>query len=97
MTALTAAARNDKVLAVLAQADAPTRTRAQVPGASQITFDAKLAQPCPGCGAPAKIEHAASRWKVLCSKNQSVLSGCSKAGHTMHSRKEAVRVWNELK
>jgi hypothetical protein len=55
-------------------------------------------QACPGCGAAAQIDRLGSRWMVLCSKKSKVtLGGCQKTGHTMLSRKDAIRVWNELK
>jgi hypothetical protein len=55
-------------------------------------------QACPGCGAPAQIDHTGSRWTVLCSKKSKlIVGGCQKSGHTMLSRKDAIRVWNELK
>lgn len=54
-------------------------------------------QACPGCGAVARVDHLGRKWTVLCSMNKTILSKCRKAGHTMFSRKEAVRVWNELK
>lgn len=55
-------------------------------------------QACPGCGAVAQVVHVGNRWTVLCSKKSKVtLGGCQKSGHTMLSRKDAIRVWNELK
>lgn len=54
-------------------------------------------QACPGCGAAARIDHQGSKWRVLCSKYTGIVSECKKSGHTMYTRKEAVRVWNELK
>jgi len=54
-------------------------------------------QACPNCSATARIDHQGRKWKVLCSMNKSIHSECKIEGHTMFSRKEAVRVWNELK
>ena len=42
------------------------------------------------------VQYFGNRWKVLCSKNLSATSACQKEGHTMFTRKEAVRSWNEL-
>lgn len=53
---------------------------------------------CPGCGARAKVQGSGRRWQVVCSKNnQTLFSPCQKAGHTMFTKAEAVRVWNETK
>lgn len=54
-------------------------------------------QACPGCRAAAEVKKNGSRWKVVCSNNKTSLSACQKMGHMMLTRKEAVRVWNELK
>lgn len=54
-------------------------------------------QACPGCGAAAEVKKNGSRWKVWCERNKTSLSACQKMGHLMLTRKEAVRVWNELK
>jgi len=54
-------------------------------------------QACRRCGAAPRVDHQGTRWKVVCSANKSGLSKCQSEGHTMLSRKEAVRVWNELK
>lgn len=66
------------------------------PAASKHAVDTKTPQACPGCGATAKIQHYGKHWKVLCEKNRSTLSACQKSGHTMFTRKDAVRCWNEL-
>lgn len=50
-----------------------------------------------GCGAAAEVKKNGSRWAVLCEKNKSTIGSCQKMGHTMFTRKEAIRVWNELK
>lgn len=54
-------------------------------------------QACRRCGAAPRVDHQGRKWKVVCSANKSSLSKCQSEGHTMLSRKEAVRVWNELK
>lgn len=74
-------------------------TQAMAPAesdASESTADTKKAKDCPGCGAAAYIRHVGKRWKVLCGQNCSISSACQKEGHTMYTRKEAVRCWNEL-
>lgn len=75
---------------------APRRNRKSA--MSAVAVAAKVEpQACPGCGAVARVDHQGSKWKVWCSMNKTVLSDCQKSGHTMGSRKEAVRVWNESK
>lgn len=56
-----------------------------------------MPQSCPGCGSGAEVKKNGSRWKVVCEQNKTTLSVCQKMGHTMLTRKEAVRVWNVLK
>ncbi len=53
-------------------------------------------QVCPGCGSPYELKRAGSKWKFLCSANKGLNSQCKKEGHWMFSRKDAVRVWNEV-
>lgn len=54
-------------------------------------------QDCPGCGSASTLLRAGSKWKFLCSANKGLNSQCKKEGHWMFSKKDAVRVWNEVK
>lgn len=55
-------------------------------------------QNCPSCGSVATLDGGGRRWRYLCSKNNlTLISPCAKVGHTMFTKAEALRVWNELK
>lgn len=54
-------------------------------------------QACPGCGSEPEGIRDGSKWKWKCSANKGLHSVCKKEGHWMFSRKDAVRVWNEVK
>jgi hypothetical protein len=63
-----------------------------------IAVQAKVEpQQCPGCGSPVELKRSGSKWKFLCSANKGLNSQCKKEGHWMFSKKDAVRVWNEVK
>lgn len=66
-----------------------------------VVVAAKIAktdpQQCPGCDSSADYRRSGAKWKLLCSTNKGLNSSCKKEGHWMFSRKDAVRVWNEVK
>jgi hypothetical protein len=52
---------------------------------------------CYKCGAEPEIEKLGPRlWRVVCSANTRPLGSHWVVGHEMFTRKDAVRVWNEL-
>jgi hypothetical protein len=52
---------------------------------------------CPVCGATAELHKPKARiWRYRCSKYSPLVGGHRIEGHPMYSKREAIRVWNEL-
>jgi ribosomal protein L37AE/L43A len=54
-------------------------------------------QNCPKCGSAPVVKNPKPRiWYVECSRNSETVLGHRVSGHTMHTRRDAINVWNDL-